>query len=126
MKTITSVSGGKTSCMMSLKFPTDYYVFAVVLTKHTPSKPKDKGLLRECEKKIPHFIASLEADLTLKNILDLEQELGKEIKWVSSEFYLDDFINQHTDYPGFRSQKYLLPSFKNRFCTQYQKVIPIF
>ena len=31
MKTVTSVSGGKTSAMMALEFPTDHYIFAVVL-----------------------------------------------------------------------------------------------
>jgi hypothetical protein len=32
MKTITSISGGKTSSMMAVEFPTDHYVFSVVLT----------------------------------------------------------------------------------------------
>lgn len=49
MKTVTSVSGGKTSAMMALEFPTDHYIFAVVLTDHKLSAPKDKGLLRECQ-----------------------------------------------------------------------------
>jgi hypothetical protein len=73
MKTVTSVSGGKTSAMMALEFPTDHYIFAVVLTDHQPSAPKDKGLLREVQKRIPWFVASHEADLTLLNMLRLEQ-----------------------------------------------------
>lgn len=126
MKSVSSISGGKTSAMMALKFPTDYNIFAVVLTKHKKSAPKDKGLLRECQKRIPYFIASHEADLTLVNILKLEQELGKEIKWIASEFTMDDFILGETDYPGYRKGSVMLPNQKRRFCTQNLKVLPIF
>jgi len=116
MKSVTSVSGGKTSSMMALEFPTDYYIFAVVLTDHELSAPKDKGLLRECQNRIPHFVASHEADLTLLNMLRLEQELGKKIDWVASKYSLDSVI----------TTKKMLPNAQHRFCTEQTKLVPMF
>lgn len=77
MKTVTSVSGGKTSAMMAVEYPTDHYIFAVVLTDQIEVAPKDKGLLRECQDRIPHFKASRELDQALINVLRLEQLIGK-------------------------------------------------
>jgi hypothetical protein len=111
---------------MALHFPTDVMLFAVVLTEHMQSAPKDPGLLRECQRRIPHFIASHEADQTLLNILRLEQELGREIKWVASEYSLDKFIMGTTDLPGYSSQSKRLPNNLVRFCTVQQKIAPIF
>jgi hypothetical protein len=126
MKSITSVSGGKTSAMMAIEFPTDHYIFAVVLVNHPPSAPKDKGLFREIQKRIPHFIASQEADLTLLNMLRLEQELGKAINWVASEFTMDDFILNQTDLPRYRTSQPMLPNAAHRFCTEQTKLNPMF
>lgn len=126
MKAVTSVSGGKSSAYMALKYPADHYVFAVVLTDHVPSAPKDKGLLRECQNRIPHFVASHEADLTLVNMLRLEQELGKEIKWVAAEHTLDKFIFGTTNEPGYRVGKMMLPNSTKRFCTIRSKLFPLF
>jgi len=122
---VSSLSGGKSSSYMAIHFPTDYYVFAVVLTDHRDSAPKDRGLLRECQLRIPHFVASHESDLTLLNILKLEQEIGKEIKWVASEYSLDKFILGKTDIPGYSKSK-RLPNSITRFCTVQQKITPIF
>jgi len=122
---VSSVSGGKTSSYMAIHFPTDIYLFAVVLTDHQASAPKDPGLLRECQRRIPHFIASHEADQTLLNILRLEQQIGKEIKWVASEYSLDKFILGKTDIPGYSKGK-RLPNHFTRFCTVQQKITPIF
>jgi hypothetical protein len=127
MKSVTSVSGGKTSSMMALEFPTDHYIFAVVLTDHKPSAPKDKGLLRECQNRIPWFVASHEADLTLLNMLQLEQELGKRIDWVASQYSLDRYLWQDTDLVGYRSHgKFMLPNAQHRFCTEETKLKPMF
>jgi len=126
MKTVTSVSGGKTSAMMAIEFPTDHYIFAVVLMDHPISAPKDKGLLRECINRIPHFVASQEADLTLFNMLKLEQELGKRIDWVASEYTLDRFIDNDTDQPSYRSGHKILPNASKRFCTEQTKLNPMF
>lgn len=116
MLSVTSLSGGKTSAYMAVHYPTDYYVFACVLTSQQNVSPKDKGLYRECVNRIPHFVASRELDSTLKAVLDLEQLLGKEIKWVSSELTYDDLIKE----------KQALPNRTVRFCTQELKIKPIF
>lgn len=127
MKSVTSVSGGKTSAYMALHYPTDYYIFAVVLTDHEPSAPKDPGLLRECQARVPNFVATHEADQTLVNVLRLEQELGQPIQWVSAEYSLDRFVSQQTDLPGYRPGcRSILPNKRLRFCTVEQKIMPIF
>lgn len=126
MKTITSVSGGKTSAMMAVEFPTDHYVFAVVLTSQKAAEPKDKGLLRECQDRIPWFEASRELDQTLANVLRLEQLIGKGIDWVAAPFTFDQLILQRTDYPGFRNNHPMLPNSRARFCTEQLKIMPIF
>ena len=127
MKSVTSVSGGKTSAYMALHYPTDYYIFAVVLTDHQPSAPKDLGLLRECQARIPGFVATHEADQTLVNVLRLEQELGQPIQWVAAEYSLDRFVAKQTDLPGYRPGcRSILPNKRLRFCTVEQKIMPIF
>lgn len=111
---------------MALHYPTDYYIFALVLIDHPASAPKDKGLVREVQNRIPHFVATPEADATLINLLKLEQEIGKEICWVASEFSLDAFIENRTGLPSYRSHSVFLPNSRRRFCTIEQKLKPIF
>lgn len=112
------MSGGKTSAMMAVEYPTDHYVFAVVLTDQKEAAPKDIGLLRECQSRIPYFKASRELDQTLINILKLEQLIGQKIDWVAAPFTFDELILQKTDYPGFRSKSPMLPNHRKRFCTE--------
>lgn len=115
MLTVTSVSGGKSSAYMALHYPTDFYVFCCVLTNDLNCTPKDKGLLRECQKRLPFFEGSRELDQTLVNLLRLEQEIGKEIKWISAEMTYDDIIKKRK----------MLPTRNRRFCTQELKIIPL-
>lgn len=116
MKTVNSISGGKTSAYMAIHYPTDYNIFSAVLTNDVNCHPKDKYLLSECQKRIPHFYASRELDQTLYAVLELEQLLGTKIDWVASELTYDDII----------IQKKMVPNQYNRFCTQFLKIIPIF
>lgn len=125
MKSLNSISGGRTSAYMALHYPADYNLFACVLIDHEPSKPKDVGLARECQNRIPNFVASHESDETLRAVLDLEQELGRSIAWVSSEFPLETFVKGRTDLPGYRSGKARLFNSQTRFCTVQQKIAPI-
>lgn len=125
MRTVSSVSGGKTSSYMALKYPTDYYVFACVLVNDPRSAPRDPALLKQCKDRIPGFVASLEDEKTLKIILDLEQEIQKPIKWVSAEFPLESYVEGTTDLPGYRSGKLRLFNSLTRFCTVQQKILPI-
>jgi hypothetical protein len=112
---VTSVSGGRSSAYMAIHYPTDFYVFAVVLTKDPAAKIKDAGLLRAIREKCPEFEGSRELDQTLINMLWLEQELGKEITWVWGKPF-DDVI---------RDRK-ALPNERMRFCTVEAKLVPIY
>jgi hypothetical protein len=82
MKSITSLSGGKSSAYMAIHWPTDYTLFSCVLTDDPALAPKDPGVLRECQRRIPGFIGSTEVELTLLNLLKLEEMIGREITWV--------------------------------------------
>ena len=116
MITVNSLSGGKTSSYISVHYPADYDVFALVWSKDNRLKPKDKGLLKRVSDKIGFdFIGTLESDETLKALFDLEQRIGREITWVTGKSF-DDVI---------RDQK-AIPNKMWRFCTTEMKMIPIF
>lgn len=88
MKTVTSISGGKTSAYLAANFPTDYNVFALVRTSDLNCKYPDKKIRQVVEDRIQKpFIGTLEDDVIIKTILDLEQFLGKKIDWVSGITY---------------------------------------
>jgi hypothetical protein len=112
---VTSLSGGRSSSYMAIHYPTDYYVFAIVLTKDKNCRIQDKGLLRDIINKCPHFEGSRELDQTLINILRLEQYLGKEINWVWGE-----------DFDSLIDRKKALPNKTTRFCTVEMKIKPVF
>ena len=89
IKTVNSISGGKTSAYIAANYPADYEVFSLVCIDDQKCSPKDKSIQRyvndKLEKYIPEFgefIATSEDDLTLTAMRDLEQYLGKEIVWV--------------------------------------------
>lgn len=115
--TITSLSGGRTSAWMAINYPTDYYVFALVRTNDSGHIPVDKGLIRAVREKCPDFVGSLELSDTLQCVLELEQAIGKEIKWVWGENF-EDMREIHLR--GF------LPNRFTRYCTTKLKYIPIF
>lgn len=124
VKTINSVSGGKTSAYMYLNYPTEHSVFACVLSNHRSNKPRDLGVLRECQSRIPWFEGSMELEQTLKAILELEQLKGKEIKWVAADYTFEDFVKGNTDLPKYQNP--MLPNSRQRFCTEQLKLVPIF
>lgn len=112
---VSSLSGGKTSSFMALRYPTDYYIFSIVLTRDPHCRITDKGLLRDIRAKCPLFEGSRELNQTLINLLSLEQDLGKEIIWVWGDTF-EDLIRQ----------KQALPNFRSRFCTTQLKILPVF
>lgn len=113
--TVNSISGGKTSCYMALKFEADVNIFSCVLTKDPSCRIKDKGLLRDIQNKLPQFEGSRELDQTLINMLKLEQMLGREIKWLTSEYTYDEMLSKNK----------FLPNKFNRSCTFELKLFPI-
>ncbi len=119
MKTVTSVSGGRTSSYMALHFPTDYNIFSLVRIEDKRCTPKDKKLIQYVEDKIKQpFIATAESDLTLYVLIQLEQDLGKEIIWVTGDTF------EHVIYNT--THKNSLPNRRMRYCTSDMKMLPIF
>jgi hypothetical protein len=116
MKTINSLSGGKTSSYMAYHYPADYNIFALVKIDDISCTPKDKKLVQYVSDKIgEQFIATAESDLTLKAMLDLEQMIGKEIIWVSGLSF--EKVNKKSG-GGLPNQMW-------RFCTTEMKMRPI-
>lgn len=117
MKTVTSLSGGKSSATIEDLFPADYLVFALVRTENKDCIFPDKKIRQEVSDRIgKEFVGTLEDDTIIYTMLDLEQYFGKKIDWVSGITY--EALVQKM---GGR-----LPSLHRRFCTTYLKIDPIF
>lgn len=116
MKTINSLSGGKTSSFMAVHYPADYDIFALVRTNDKKCLFPDSKIRQIVSDKIGHeFIGTLEEDAIIYTMLDLEQYIGKEIIWLS-ELTFEQVIKKHGNY---------LPNLMSRFCTVDMKVKPI-
>lgn len=115
MKTVNSLSGGKTSSYMAYHYPADYNLFACVLVNDENCTPKDKFFTKAISDKLGRdFIGTAESDITLQAILDLEQLIGKEIIWVSGITF-DELI----------AKRKAIPNQQWRFCTTELKMRPI-
>jgi hypothetical protein len=117
MKTVNSLSGGKTSSYLAVHFPADYNVFALITIDDIRCAPKDKSLIKYVSNKInKEFIATAESDLTLKAMIDLEQLIGKEIIWLNRISF---------DNVSSVKNKNWLPSIFRRTCTIEMKIMAI-
>lgn len=123
MKTINSLSGGKTSSYMAVHYPADYNIFSLVCIDEQKCKPSDGKLVQlvneRFEKygylqKYGEFIATAEDDKILKVMFDLEQLIGKEIIWV-----------RHQSLDWWIKKKKMLFNMTMRYCTTETKIIPI-
>jgi len=118
MKTLNSLSGGKTSSYIAANYPADYDVFALVRTDDKNCMFPDKRLRQEVSDRIgKEFIGTLEDDTIIYTILDLEQFIGRKITWVSGKTF--DEITKRKD-------KVYLPNKVQRFCTVQMKIEPMF
>jgi hypothetical protein len=116
MKTINSLSGGKTSSYIAAHYPADYDVFSLVRTEDQASKFKDEKIRQMVEDRIQApFIATAEDDTIVYTMLDLEQYIGREITWVTGPTF-EKVINNHGGY---------LPNKVARYCTTDMKTMPI-
>lgn len=116
MRTINSLSGGKTSSYMAVHYPADHNIFSLVRIEDTRCKPKDENLVKYVSDKIGiEFIATAESDTTLYAMRDLEQLIGKEIIWVTGNTF-EKVIKKAS----------VIPNQKWRFCTTEMKMRPIF
>lgn len=117
MKTINSLSGGKTSSYLAVHYPADYNVFSLVRTNDKSCLfPDDKLRQIVSDKLGVEFIGTLEEDTIIYTMLDLEQMLGTKIDWVTGKTF-DEIIKSKTRW---------LPNKLHRFCTSIMKLEPIF
>lgn len=116
MKTVNSVSGGKTSAKMMVDFPADFNIFQLVRTdKVLFMKGKDEPTRKLISDRIGlEFTGTLEEDECIYTILDLEQFTGQEIIINSSEKTFEKMILEHGDR--------VLPSTLRRYCTEELKI----
>jgi hypothetical protein len=119
MKTFNSISGGKTSAYLEVHYPSDYRAFALVRTNDQRCLFPDAKLRQMVSDKLGiEFIGTLEDDIIINTIFDLEQFTGREIKWVTGKTF-EDLIMRNSGIPN-------LPNVMKRFCTSELKAIPIF
>lgn len=123
MKTINSLSGGKTSSYLAMNYPVDHNIFSLVCIDDEKCKPSDKKLIQKVNDKFEkygflekygEFVATAEDDKILKVIFDLEQMIGSEVIWVRHHS-LDKWIDK----------KGMLMNMNMRYCTTETKIIPI-
>lgn len=118
MKTVNSISGGKTSAYIAANYPADHNIFSLVRTNDKKCMFPDVKLRQIVSDKIGNeFIGTLEMDDIIYTMLDLEQFIGREITWISPRTF-EDVIT-------FKTGNIYLPSPAKRFCTIKMKVEPI-
>ena len=117
MKTVNSLSGGKTSSYIAANYPADYNVFAIVRTNDKKCLLPDKKLRQIVSDKLGmDFIGTIEQDNIIQIMIDLEQYIGQEIKWLSADTF-ENIIKRKSKY---------LPNLMTRYCTTELKIKPIF
>ena len=121
MKTVNSLSGGKTSSYIAVHYPAEYNIFSLVRTNDTSCLFPDAKIRQIVSDKIgTEFIGTLEMDEIIYTMLDLEQMIGKEITWLSEKTF-EDVIESYKMADGSN----YLPNQMTRYCTTDMKVKPI-
>lgn len=89
MKTVNSLSGGKTSSFLSAHYPADYEIFSIVCVDDPDCAHPDKKVMQYANDKIEKYcapygevIGTCEDPVIFKTMMDLEQFIGREIIWV--------------------------------------------
>jgi len=122
MKTVNSLSGGKTSSYIAVNYPADYNIFALVRTDDKKCMFPDAKVRQIVSDRIgKEFIGTLEMDEIIYTMLDLEQYIGKEIIWLSDKTF-EEVINTGRK---MANGKNYLPNQMTRYCTTDMKVKPI-
>ncbi len=118
MKTVNSLSGGKTSSYIAANYKADYNVFSLVRTNDKKCLFPDKKIRQKVSDKLGvEFIGTLEDNMIIYTMFDLEQYIGQKIDWVTGKTF-DEII--------IRKDKKYLPNATIRFCTTEMKLLPIF
>ena len=120
MKTVNSISGGKTSAYIAKHFPADINIFSLVRIEDTDNlwmKGKDEQTRQLMSDRLgKEFIGTAEMDEIIYTILDLEQFIGQEIKMITGDTF-EEVIKRNYNY---------LPNKMTRYCTVEMKLKPIF
>jgi hypothetical protein len=119
LKTVNSLSGGKTSSYVAANYKADYNIFSLVRTDDKRCIFPDAKIRQEVSDRIgKEFIGTLEEDMIIYTMLDLEQYIGSKIDWVSGKTFDDAIIKTK------KGTKYL-PNKVARYCTTELKTMPI-
>lgn len=119
LKKVNSLSGGKTSSYVAANYKADYNVFSLVRTEDKRCIFPDAKIRQEVSDRIgKEFIGTLEEDMIIYTMLDLEQYIGSKIDWVSGKTFDDAIIKTK------KGTKYL-PNKIARYCTTELKTMPI-
>lgn len=126
MKTVNTISGGKSSAANAILYPSDFNVFSLVHIDEPINEDrfnclwmngKDEPTRKIISDRIGFdFYGTAEDDIIIYTILDLEQKLGKKIDIITGQSF-DNVIK----YSG-----RCLPDPLRRFCTEEMKVKPMF
>lgn len=126
MKTVNSISGGRSSADMAYNNPADYELFSVVCIddhnannkfwkKNPELRLRISDKLQKYNPEYGEFISTAEHPQTLVAMLELEQRLGREIIWLRG-------MSFETLIQTFR----LIPNRYKRVCTTEFKIRPIY
>jgi len=119
MKTVNSLSGGKTSSYIAANYPADYNVFSLVRTDDKKCMFPDAKIRQQVSDRLgTEFIGTLEEDTIIYTMLDLEQYIGSKIDWVTGKTFDNAIIKTK------KGTKYL-PNKMARYCTTELKTMPI-
>ena len=119
MKTVNSLSGGKTSSYIAANYPADYNVFSLVRTDDKKCMFPDAKIRQQVSDRLgTEFIGTLEEDTIIYTMLDLEQFIGSKIDWVTGKTFDNAIIKTK------KGTKYL-PNKMARYCTTELKTMPI-
>lgn len=120
MKTVNSISGGKTSAYLAKHFTADINIFSLVRIEDKENiwmKRKDEKTRQLVSDKLGcEFVGTAEMDDIIYTILDLEQFIGSKIDWVTGETF-EQIIKNNGNF---------LPNKMARYCTVEMKLKPIF
>jgi len=121
MKTVNSLSGGKTSSYIAANYPADYDIFSLVRIEDESCRFKDDKIRQVVEDRLQApFIGTAEDDTIIYTMLDLEQFIGRPITWVTGPTFDKVMSNKARDNATY------LPNVMARFCTVDMKIEPIF
>lgn len=116
--TVNSLSGGKTSAYIAANYKADFNVFALVRTNDIKCLFPDAKQRQVVSDRVGvEFIGTLEDNMIIYTMLDLEQHIGQKINWVTGKTFDEVIV---------RGKKKYLPNVTERFCTTEMKLQAIY